>query len=798
MKNVLIYALVLILALPVCFGATASLSPITAYEAVDADYSLDVSNYQSNVVVNKIVLDSPLAVQDVVDFAGWTASFSSSQITWSDGTLEGNVKSASFEYTATSPIIAEDTIKEITGTIFFDDTTTQDFKINVTILNDITPPVLISSYPADGSYARAYRNDQPIKINTSDPETGISSVKYFVSDCTNNATEVILACAAGYCEGTADFTNYGEADTACFSVVATNKAGDSSTTTGSFGFDNTPPTVNLLSPLNNSYATASTMFSFDVADNKANEFTCTVSIDNADVRTLDAFTGLNAFAINSTITEGQHSWKVSCIDAVDLMGTDSDGFTYDITAPNILLNSPSNGSAIKDSSIDIAVSDNYEVSDVDYSSGLDSSTWPVGWNTLTVTATDAAGNTAVKDFQFYVDRTAPVIEVISPLDTASLDYHGLFTIKATDDFDLSLDCTLNAGAANPVSSVLESGVESTITSTLPLGAFTWTVSCTDDLGNTANTAVLNAIAVDLTGPDISLGDLTYIARGSDITVTATITDISGIKNAYAVFDGNTIALSASGDTYTGTYTTSANMAPGVYTVEVFATDNNDLTSSATDSLTIVENYNIVLNVPATATPSSTVSISGSVAKDDSSIASGHVTITHPAGATDVALDANGAYSLEFAAPSSIGTYDVKVSYETAELVYSKTKQFSVAEQILPQAHASHGLGDLSANYQAPVHPAPEVTAPSADSNNQEASASELVTPPEAPAEIPAEEPRTPGVGRATGVFDLLGKTAKWWIIIITAIGLIGGSAYAFYKSRKGRKDSGISWGDKFS
>lgn len=797
MKNVLIYALVLILALPVCFGATASLSPITAYEAVDADYSLDVSNYQAANVINKIVLDSPLAVQDVVDFAGWASSFSSSQITWSDGTLEANVKSASFEYTAASPIVAEDTIKEITGTIFFDDTTSQDFKINVTILNDTTAPVLVSAYPADGSYARAYKNDQPIRVNASDPETGISSVKYFVSDCANNATEVILACADGYCEGTADFTNYGEADTACFSVIATNKAGDSSTTTGSFGFDSTPPTVNLLSPLNNSYANTNTMFSFDVSDNKANEFVCTVSVDSTDVRTLDAFTGLNAFAMNSSIAEGQHSWKVSCTDAVDLAGTDSDGFTYDITSPNILLNSPSNGSAIKDSSIDIAVSDNYEVSDVDYSSGLDSSAWPVGWNTLTVTASDAAGNTAVKDFQFYVDRTAPVIEVISPLDTASLDYHGAFVVKATDDFDLSLDCTLNPSTSAPVSSVLESGVESTIASTLPLGAFTWTASCTDDLGNTANSAVMNAIAVDLTGPDISLSDLTYIARGSDITITATITDISGIKNAYAVFDGNTIALTANGNTYTGTYTTSAGMAPGVYTVEVFATDNNDLTSSAADSLTIVENYNIVLTVPATATPSQIVSISGSVAKDDSSIASGHVAITYPNGASDVNLDASGAYSLEFTAPESIGTYDVKVSYETAELVYSKTKQFSVAEKVLPPAHASHGLGDLSANYQAPVHPVAEAPA-SSDSNNQIAPAPEPTAPAEQPAEVPAEEPRTPGVGRATGIFDLLGKTAKWWIIIITAIGLIGGSAYAFYKAKKGRKDSGISWGERFS
>lgn len=797
MKNVLIYALVLLLALPICFGATVSLSPISAYEAVNSDYSLDVSNYQSNAVINQIVLDSPLAVQDVVDFAGWTNSFSSSQITWSDGTLEANVKSASFEYTAASSIVSEDTIKEITGTIFFDDTTTQDFKINITVLNDTTAPVLVSAFPADGSYARAYRNDQPIRINTSDPETGISSVKYFVSDCANNATEVVLACADGYCQGIADFTNYGEADTACFSVVATNKAGDSNTIAGSFGFDNTPPTVDLLSPLNNSYAGINTMFSFNVADNKANEFVCTVSVDNLDVRTLDAFAGLNAFAMNSSITEGLHSWAVSCVDAVDLIGTDSDGFTYDITAPTVLLNSPSNGSAIRDSSIDIAVSDNYEVSDVDYSSGLDSSAWPVGWNTLTVTATDAAGNSAVKEFQFYVDRTAPVIEVISPLDTASLDHHGLFSIKATDDFDLSLDCTLSTSVSASVNAVLESGVESTITSALPLGAFTWSVSCTDDLGNNAGTGTLNANSVDLSGPDISLSDLTYIARGSDITVTATITDISGIKNAYAVFDSNTIPLSASGDTYTGTYTTSAGMAPGVYTVEVFATDNNDLTSSAADTLTIVENYNIILNVPSTAYPDSTVSISGSVAKDDSSIASGSVTITHPAGATDIVLDASGAFALEFTSPSSTGTYDVKVSYETAELVYSKTKSFDVVNAPVQQVDGSHGWGDLSANYQAPVHPAEETPA-SSDSNNQEASASELTAPEEPAAEIPAEEPRTPvGVGRATGIFDLLGKTAKWWIIIITAIGLIGGSAYALYKTKKGKKDSGINWGERF-
>ena len=794
MKNVLIYILVLMLALPICFGASVDLSPITAYEAIDSDYVLNVDNYLGSII-NQIVLNSQLDIIDVADYNGWTNDFSLSHITWSDGTIETNVKSALFEYSASAPIVDEDTVYEISGTLYFADTT-QDFSINLTILNDTTSPVLDSVFPADTSYARAYNNNQPIRLVASDPETGIKSVKYTYSDCTNNVTEVALACNGTSCEGIADFSAYGEADNACFIITLTNNAGDSNTITGSFGFDETPPTVDLINPINDDYAGLTEMFSFNVEDNKANEFQCTVSVDGNDVQSLDAFTGVNAFALNASIAEGLHSWKISCLDVVELEGSDTDSFIYDTTPPVITLNSPSNSAAIKDAVIDISVNDNYAVQDTDYSLDLDSSSWSAGWNTLTVTSTDIAGNVAVAEFQFYVDRTAPVIDISSPADNADIDYHGNFVITATDDFDLSIECALSTSTAAPVSQNLESGVESTITSTLPLGAFTWNLLCVDDLGNSVQTSTMNANSVDLSGPDIVLNDLGYVARGSDITVTATITDISGVKDAYALFEGNNIVLTASGDVYTGAYTTDSGMTPGDYSVQVFATDMNDIDNSVSGTVVIVESYTINLNVPSSVSPGNSMTVSGSVVKDDSSPASGNVEIIYPGGLTDVVLDANGEFVYEITSPSSAGTYDIKVSYETDSLVYSKTKSFEVVNPPAQQSSESTGWAPNWNNLEDKG-----VVEPPASEPAGEASASELIQPaePETPIieEVPAEEPRTPiGAGQATGIFGLLGKTAKWWVIILTSIGLVAGSVYAFKKSKK-KGDSLINWGNKF-
>jgi hypothetical protein len=793
MKNVLTYVAIFILASSLAAAATVTLEPIETYESVEAEFNLEVNNYLGNDVIEQLSLNSPdMEIIDVLDFLGWTSDFTSSQITWSDGRIETNVRNALFIYTAKADLVSQDETKTLTGTLTYEDTTTDAFSLNITVRNDDTSPILNSMYPEDGSYGRAHAT-QNVIVNASDPETGIKSATYEFSDCTNSPTQVQLTCNNGYCTGQADFANYGEDDTACFNVIITNNADESTSISGTFGFDETPPTVNLLSPINNDYE--SNMFRFDVSDNKASEFLCRLEIDSNEVQTLDAFTGVNAFVLTANVSEGMHDWKIICQDAVGLEGEDEDSFIYDITAPVITLNSPANGTGIKDELIDIVVSDNYEIDSVDYSKDLNSTNWNNGWNTLTVTATDKAGNENIKNFDFYVDKQAPTIDITSPDDQASFDYHGNFVITATDDFDQSIECAISTSVTNPVTQEVDSGVESTINVMLPLGDFTWYMLCVDDLGNSAQSAPRSATSLDLTGPDVVITDLDYVARGTDVIIQATVTDISGIKQVYADFEGNTFDLVDQGnDLYQAALSIDSNEDLGDKTIYVYGIDNNDMTNNAFDEFTVVEKYEITVNVPASVEPGASVTVTGEVTKDDSTTVAGTVTINYPGGATDVTLDANGEFSYSFNAPGSDAAYDVVVTYETSNLVYSRTASFSV---VSPSSSGSGSQGidfDYSGGYSG-IKPKDDSSSDteSVPEPEQDSSDSELIEE-EPTEEIPEEEPRVPAItGATTGIFS---GSSKWWIIALVGLITAAITVHGFYSLKK-KKDKGIDWGNKF-
>ncbi|MBN1644779.1 hypothetical protein JW851_01900 [Candidatus Woesearchaeota archaeon] len=797
MKNVFIYIAIFVLAIPFALGAQVTLSPAETYESVDADFNVKINNYLGSEVINRVVLNSPdLEIQDVLQFIGWTSDFSSSRVTWSDGTIETNVDSALFVFTANAPLVDQDSTYELSGELRYANLVFEDFKINVTVLNDSSAPVLNDVFPADNGYVRAYKPDQEIRINASDPETGIKSVSYVFSDCYSNSSNVMLSCNNGFCSGNADFSAYGEDDTACFTVTITNNAGDSSVITGSFGFDETPPTVNLLSPVDNSYAT--NMFRFDVSDNKAAQFECQMEIDNVFVQEVEAFEGTNAFSLEVNVSEEMHDWKVICSDAVGLEGEDQDSFIYDITAPTIVLNSPVNGSAIKDAVIDLTVEDNFEIDSVDYSADLDSSNWPDAWNTLTVTATDKAGNTAVENFEFFVDREAPVIEVISPLNNESFDYHGNFVVKVTDNFDTEIECALSTSVSSPVSQDLTSGEESTIQVALPLGGFTWYMLCVDDIGNSVQSEQMSAVAEDLTGPDIVIEDITYVARGSDLNVQATVTDISSISEVKAVFEGTEKILSANGDVYSGVFNLDSGMVLGDYIVTVYATDSNNQENSAFDEFAVVESYDINVQLSGySVSPGEEIIVTGSVLRDDSSGVTGIVTVSYPDGSTDASLDDNSEFSYSFTAPANDGDYEVTVGYTVNSLVYKKTVSFSVASPAQQNYGGSSGYGDLSANYNPPSGGTDESSSDTDSIPKPDSSNSELIeeTGEEIEEEIPEQEPRVPAItGSVTGIFG--NTSAKWLIILLTTVGLVIGSVYGIRKIRK--KESGkIDWGPTF-
>ena len=416
-----------------------------------------------------------------------------------------------------------------------------------------------------------------------------------------------------------------------------------------------------------------------------------------------------------------------------------------------------------------------------------------------MTATDKAGNTAAAEFTFYVDRTAPTISLISPVNGSTFDSNAVFTVRADDNHDTELYCTLETNVNASDSSTLTSGVESNISLTLPLGALAWHVTCSDDAGNTAESDTYYGTAVDMTGPVISIKDVSYVVRGHDLNINATITDISGVGSATATFNGNTIALSKSGDYYTGAITVAAGTALGNYTFTVDANDTNGYASSASDTFEVIEGYTIKITLPKKVEPGAAVSVTGTVKEDNGTKPSGNVTIEYTGGNASATLTA-GDYSYSFTAPGTDGTYTVKVKYETSRFIYTAEDTYKVETK-----KGGGGGGKKSSLYQSfsVTTEGAGITPTVQESSNSELQTEEseqttqnTETPPtqENTPELPPAASGSPIAGQATGILNALGQTVKWGALLgaLLALGI------AFYLAYRGRKPgSKIDWKNYF-
>ncbi|WP_175985205.1 Ig-like domain-containing protein, partial [Burkholderia sp. BCC0506] len=215
-----------------------------------------------------------------------------------------------------------------------------------------------------------------------------------------------------------------------------------------------------------------------------------------------------------------------------------------------------------------------------------------GAHSLTVTATDAAGNVSAPStaFGLTVDTTAPAIPTVNATDGTSLS--GTAEAGATINIDTNGDGTPDATVvADP------SGAWTyTPTTPLPIGTVIG-VTATDAAGNTGPSA--SATVVDLTAPaapiivsvtdDVGsiLGQLTTGASTDDTTPTLTGTAEAG--STISVFDGTTLLGTATADVSGNwTFTPSTGLGEGAHSLTVTATDaaGNVSVPSASFAITV--------------------------------------------------------------------------------------------------------------------------------------------------------------------------------------------------------------------
>lgn len=151
-----------------------------------------------------------------------------------------------------------------------------------------------------------------------------------------------------------------------------------------------------------------------------------------------------------------------------------------------------------------------------------------GSHTVTVTATDAAGNVGSKSTTFTVDTTPPVVDITgapaSPTNdpVAEID----FTV---DDDDAAVTCQVDHDEAGPCSSPYT-------TDALGDGSHTVTVTATDQAGNAGSDTM--TFTVDTVAPSTT-DDVPAGWRALPVTVGLTATDEgSGVAKTYYTTDGS--------------------------------------------------------------------------------------------------------------------------------------------------------------------------------------------------------------------------------------------------------------------
>ena len=506
----------------------------TAGNTATATGSITLDTTVPAVTLNAVISPTHVTSQTITGTveAGATVSVATNTAA-SDGAA--TVSGASWSYTITGliegangiTVTATDTAGNTaiaTGSI------TLDTAAPTVSLNSVTSPTKLTSQTISGTVEAGTTVSVATNTAASDSSATVSGTSWSYT-------------ITGLVEGANGIT-----------VTATDTAGNTATATGSITLDTVVPSVSLNSVTSPTNVTSQTITgsveagaTVSVATNSAaSDGAATVSGTSWSYTITGLVAGANGITITATDTAGNTATATGSI-------------TLDTTAPTVSLNAVTSPTKLTSQTITGTVETGATVNVATNTAASDGAatvtgaTWSYtiaglvdGVNSVTVTATDAAGNTATATGAITLDATSPTVVSKSQADGATGVYAGsVISATFSEAMNQSTITTstfmVNNGTSNISGSVSYSGATATFTPTADLSSFTtYTVTITTGVTD----VVGNALAANYTwsfttsDPNIPSGSVTINSNAAyTVSTLATLnlaaTDNVGVTGYYA-------------------------------------------------------------------------------------------------------------------------------------------------------------------------------------------------------------------------------------------------------------------------
>ncbi len=233
---------------------------------------------------------------------------------------------------------------------------------------------------------------------------------------------------------------------------------------------------------------------------------------------------------------------------------------------------------------------------------------PSAPGTLTVDVKDAAGNTSSQTIGFDVDKTPPTVTVVPVNGTDVLNAANVQTVQ-TVSINASADTAMVVLTLNgvPHTAVLAGGVwlvtlSAADLSALPNGATSYTVTATDNAGN--STTITRVITLDTVAPNVVIDPVT---SDNQIDIAELSSGITLTGKTVPADPGSVVVINLNGTTLTGVVAADGSwsvpvsasvlsgMTNGTYLLSVSVTD-----PAGNTSLPQVTTFNVNTNISAIA------------------------------------------------------------------------------------------------------------------------------------------------------------------------------------------------------